>query len=98
LRNTRILTVASPAYIARHGGHPAYPSELAGHDCIDFYDAANGRPYEWEFRRDSEALPVTLGSRLMVSDVEAMIGACETGVGIAQILQLGTHELIKRGG
>jgi DNA-binding transcriptional LysR family regulator len=96
LVETRILTVASPAYIARRG-HPAHPSDLTRHACIDFYDAANGRPFEWEFRRGSEVLPVAIGSRLMVSDVGTMLGACETGAGIAQILQLGTRELIESG-
>jgi DNA-binding transcriptional LysR family regulator len=74
LVETRILTVASPGYIAAHG-RPAHPSEIAGHDCIDFYDAANGRPFEWEFRNEREVLPIKVTSRLMVSDVGAMLRA-----------------------
>src|ERR1700761_7409141 len=45
LIETRILTVASPGYIATYG-RPLHPSQIAGHDCIDFYDAANSRPFE----------------------------------------------------
>jgi DNA-binding transcriptional LysR family regulator len=33
----------------------------------------------------------------MVSDVGTMLAACESGVGIAQILQLGTQHLMDRG-
>jgi DNA-binding transcriptional LysR family regulator len=96
LIETRILTVASPAYIAAHG-RPSHPRELVEHACIDFYDAAHGRPYDWEFRRGQEVLPVKIAARLLVSDSGTMLGACEAGTGIAQILALGTHHLIERG-
>jgi len=96
LIETRILTVAAPDFVARHG-RPNHPSEVAGLPCIDFYDAANARPYEWEFRRGREVLPVSPASRLMVSDVGAMLSACEAGVGIAQIMQLGSRDLLAEG-
>jgi hypothetical protein len=38
---------------------------------------------------DREVLPVKPSSHLMVSDIGAMSSACEAGVGIAQIIQLG---------
>jgi DNA-binding transcriptional LysR family regulator len=53
------------------------------------YDAANGRPFEWEFRNEREVLSIKVTSRLMVSDVGAMLSACEAGVGIAQISSSG---------
>jgi DNA-binding transcriptional LysR family regulator len=96
LIETRILTVASPRYVARHG-RPKHPSEVARLPCIDFYDAANACPFEWEFRNDREVLPVRPSSRLMVSDVGAMLSACEAGVGIAQIMQLGSKHLLAEG-
>jgi DNA-binding transcriptional LysR family regulator len=96
LIETRILTVAAPDFVARYG-RPKHPSEVAGLPCIDFYDAANARPYGWEFRRGREVVPVSPASRLMVSDVGAMLSACEAGVGIAQIMQLGSKELLAEG-
>src|ERR1700735_3414122 len=96
LIETRILTVAAPGFVARHG-RPRHPSEVARLPCIDFYDAANARPFEWEFRRGREVLPVSPAARLMVSDVGAMLSACEAGVGIAQIMQLGTRDLLAEG-
>jgi DNA-binding transcriptional LysR family regulator len=96
LIETRILTVAAPDFVA-HYGRPKHPSEVAGLPCIDFYDAANARPFEWEFRRDHEVMSVRPASRLMVSDVGAMLSACEAGVGIAQIMQLGSRELLAEG-
>ena len=96
LIETRILTVASPSYVARHG-RPNHPSEVTRLPCIDFYDAANACPFEWEFRNGREVLPVRPSSRLMVSDVGAMLSACEAGVGIAQIMQLGSKHLLAEG-
>ncbi len=96
LIETRILTVATPAYLAKHG-RPAHPAELANHTCIDFWDAQNARAYDWEFRRGSEVLPVKFPAKLMVSDSGALLGACEAGAGIAQIMQLGTSHLIADG-
>jgi DNA-binding transcriptional LysR family regulator len=96
LIETRILTVASPGYIARHG-RPQHPSEVAHLPCIDFYDAANARPFDWEFQKGREVLAVNPSSRLMVSDVGAMLSACEAGVGIAQIMQLGSKHLVAEG-
>lgn len=96
LLETRVLTVASPGYLAARG-KPRHPSEVSSHACIDFYDAANKRPYDWEFRKGDEVLPVRASARLLVSDVGAMLGACEAGAGIAQILQLGSRHLIESG-
>ena len=96
LAETRVLTVAAPSYLAMHG-IPRHPGDLAHHTCIDFYDAASGRPYPWEFRRGDEVLPVTPPARLMVSDSGTMAGACVAGAGIAQFLELGTEDLVASG-
>jgi len=96
LIETRVLTVASPSYIKAHG-KPLHPKEIEQHDCIDFYDAANGRPYEWEVRRKKEVLPLRVKARLLVSDSGTLIGACEGGAGIGQILEIGCEQLIRSG-
>lgn len=96
LLETRILTVASPEYLAAHG-RPAHPRDLGDHQCIDYRDPLTGRPFGWEFRRGEEVLPVQQRARLMVSDVETMIGACCEGAGIAQIMQLGAGDRLASG-
>ena len=96
LTETRVITVASPAYIKAHG-KPRHPKELVDRDCIDFYDAANARPYDWEVRRKSELLPLRVRGRLLVSDSGTLLGACEAGAGIAQILEIGCEHLLRSG-
>jgi len=96
LIETRVLTVASPSYI-KAKGKPRHPREIEDRECIDFYDAANARPYEWEMRRKREILPLRIKARLLVSDSGTLIGACEAGAGIAQILEIGQEQLMRSG-
>lgn len=96
LTETRVITVASPAYLKKHG-HPRHPKELEQRQCLDFYDAAHGRPYEWELRRKKEVLPLRIKGRLLVSDSGTLVGACEAGAGIAQILEIGCGHLLRSG-
>src|ERR1700737_834141 len=96
LIETRVLTVASPTYIKTHG-RPRHPKDVEACDCIDFYDAANARPYDWEVRRRKEVIPLRVKGRLLVSDSGTLIGACEAGAGIAQILELGCKHLLDSG-
>jgi len=96
LTETRVITVASPAYLKAHG-KPRHPRDIEKRDCIDFYDAANGRPYDWELRRKGEVLPLRVKGRLLTSDSGTLIGACEAGFGIAQIIEIGCGHLLRSG-
>jgi DNA-binding transcriptional LysR family regulator len=96
LLETRILTVAAPSYIKTRG-RPKSPEALAAHDCIQYVDPQRGKPFEWEFRRAEEKLPVNTTGRLMLADVDTMIAACVAGAGIAQVLALSVEPLVANG-
>ena len=96
LTETRVITVASPAYLKIHG-RPRHPRELEQRQCLDFYDAAHARPYDWEMRRKKEVLPLRINGRLLVSDTGTLIGACEAGAGIIQVLEIGSEHLLRSG-
>lgn len=96
LLETRILTVAAPAYLARHG-RPKHPNDLADHACIDFRDPVSGRPFDWEFHKGRKILAVTTPGRLVLSDVGTMLQACAAGAGIAQVMALGIQDMIDDG-
>lgn len=95
LLETRVLTVASPAYLKKHG-RPKKPEKLTEHDCIQFIDPQKGKRFEWEFHRGREVLPVETTGRLTLTDVDTMVGACIAGAGIAQVLALGVEHLIAK--
>jgi DNA-binding transcriptional LysR family regulator len=94
LTDTRILTVASPDYIARHG-RPKHPKDVVQHNRILFPNPLTSRPFEWEFRRGRELVEIPIEGHLLVSDAGTLLDACVAGAGIAQILELGTEELIR---
>jgi DNA-binding transcriptional LysR family regulator len=58
LLETRVLTVASPVYIKKYG-RPTMPGKLVGHDCIQYIDPQQGKPYRWEFHRGKASLIAT---------------------------------------
>jgi DNA-binding transcriptional LysR family regulator len=98
LLKTRVMTVASPAYLKKHG-RPQHPTDLESpeHVCIDFRDSQTGRPYPWEFHRGAERLFVNTRGRLMVNDVGTMHRVCEEGQAVAQVLELGVESAVREG-
>lgn len=97
LLETRVLTCASTAYLARRG-EPKHPRDLEkGHQCILIRDPTTGRPFEWEFQRGREVVPFEAPGRLMVNDTASLVGACVGGVGIAQLLELYVKDLLSEG-
>jgi DNA-binding transcriptional LysR family regulator len=98
LLQTRVLTVASPAYLEKHG-RPLHPSELerAEHVCVDFRSPQTGKPFIWEFHRGAERLSVKTHGRLMVNDVGTMHRICEDGHAVAQVLELGLDAALREG-
>jgi DNA-binding transcriptional LysR family regulator len=96
--DARILTVASPIYIDRHG-RPRQPQDLAStaHQCIRAIDTATGRPFDWEFRRGQDTVTVAVNGRLTVTDSGTKLGACLAGFGIAQVIDLGLDHHFRSG-
>jgi DNA-binding transcriptional LysR family regulator len=96
LLETRILTVASPAYLTRHGT-PLHPLDLEQHECLMFRDSVTGRPFEWEFRRGDEVVTVKASGRMVLNDLATKLAACTGGSGIAQTMELGVGPLLASG-
>jgi DNA-binding transcriptional LysR family regulator len=96
LLETRVLTVAAPAYIERHG-EPRSPHDLVHHEALLFRDPQTGLPFPWEFRRDREVVEVKLSSRLVMDDPSVAISACVAGQGLFQSLAIGLAPLLLRG-
>jgi DNA-binding transcriptional LysR family regulator len=98
LLDTRVVTVASPAYLKK-AGRPIHPSELeeGNHRLIDFRDPETGRAYEWAFRQGRKEIEISSNAQLVLSDVATIHAVCLAGYGIAQLLELGIESLIESG-
>jgi len=96
LLETRILTVALPAYLEKHG-EPRSPQDLVHHEALLFRDPQTGLPFAWEFRRGGEVHEVKVSSRLVMDDPSVAISACLAGQGIFQSLAIGIEPFLSRG-
>ncbi|HEY2048487.1 MAG TPA: LysR family transcriptional regulator [Caulobacteraceae bacterium] len=96
LLDSRVITVASPAYLARRPA-PRTPAEVSGHEAILFRDPQSGRPFAWEFHQAGEIVEVAVASRLVMDDPSAALAACEAGAGLFQSFELGLEPWIATG-
>ncbi|UVK41260.1 LysR family transcriptional regulator [Mesorhizobium sp. AR10] len=96
LLETRVLTVAAPAYLEKHG-EPRSPHDLVHHEALLFRDPQTGLPFPWEFRRSGEANQVKVSNRLVMDDPSVAMAACLAGQGIFQSLAIGLAPILSRG-
>jgi len=81
--SVRVVTCASPAYLAAHG-QPERLEDLSGHDCITIDEF--GAPGNWKFIKDNKEVCEQIRSRLIVNTSEAAMGAAIVGFGIARVM------------
>jgi DNA-binding transcriptional LysR family regulator len=91
----RLVVVASPAYVAKHGA-PATPQDLHDHACIRFR-FPSGKLYRWEFAKDGQAMEIDVDGPLTLGETELMIRAAEDGVGLACALDAEVEERVRSG-
>ncbi|HTJ93027.1 MAG TPA: LysR family transcriptional regulator [Pararobbsia sp.] len=98
LLDTAVVTVASPAYIARWG-RPSKPEELetGRHHCLEFRNPQTGKPFPWEFHRKRKRVVVESRGRLTLNDPSALLEGCLAGSGMAQMLFLVAEHFIADG-
>jgi DNA-binding transcriptional LysR family regulator len=79
---SRVIVVASEAYLAAHGT-PATPADLVHHACI--IDTNFADPLVWRFDGPDGGQTVTVQGRVRYSNAEACLRAAELGLGIAHL-------------
>ncbi|EJC83253.1 transcriptional regulator [Rhizobium leguminosarum bv. trifolii WSM2297] len=80
----RLVVIASPDYIARHG-MPQTPRDLRDHACVASRWPTDGSLYHWEFERGDEKLDVAVSGPLITTDNDLMLRAVLDGVGIGYL-------------
>ena len=98
LLQVRILTCASPAYLDRRQ-RPETPGDLEQqrHECLLFRDPATGRPFDWEFHQGKKRLTVVVAGRLILNDALTHLDTCRSGMGVAQVMNIGIMPLLESG-
>jgi DNA-binding transcriptional LysR family regulator len=82
LRSQPILLVASPRYLDAHGGAPAEPAELAGHEGL----LVNQSTANWWLRRaDGTDALASPKQRLVADESVMLLQAATAGLGVAPL-------------
>ncbi|HAF56435.1 MAG TPA: LysR family transcriptional regulator [Thauera sp.] len=94
LGETRLIAVASPAYLAHHG-RPTHPSELGAHTCLGYSAKANNRPLA--FLIDGRIENVHVPFRLQANNGDALMEAAAQGLGITMQPDFIANDYLARG-
>lgn len=79
LGDCRLVTVATPAYLAQHG-EPRHPTDLHGHACLNYSGLALSG---WPFRIDGQLVHIELPSRFQANNGDVLLDATLRGLGIS---------------
>jgi LysR family transcriptional regulator for bpeEF and oprC len=84
IANIELVTVATPAYLARHGT-PSHPQEIEDrHTMIAFVSPRTGQLFPEIFEHGGERVEFMARRRVTVNDGNAHLAATLAGLGIAQ--------------
>src|SRR5471030_1065928 len=95
LASSALVTVAAPAYLARHGT-PHTPADLLRHNCLVYTQAA--KPNDWSYTNaDGARDSVTVKGTRQANTGVALRAAALAGLGSVSTASFIVHEELKRG-
>ena len=97
LRPLHWVTVASPAYIARHG-QPATVEALQDHACLAVRNLRSGRLVDWQFRDGQGQLrEFTPPARMVFDSGDPLVEGALAGIGIVQVMDFAVADALADG-
>ena len=97
LRPLNWVTVASPAYIARHGP-PATVEALQDHACLAVRNLRSGRLVDWQFRDGQGQLrEFTPPARMVFDSGDPLVEGALAGIGIVQVMDFAVADALADG-
>ncbi|HZV53463.1 MAG TPA: LysR family transcriptional regulator [Rhodocyclaceae bacterium] len=78
LSSSRMVTVAAPSYLERHG-EPQHPAELSAHECLNYTLSATAA---WQFLVDGQWRGFPVHGRLQANNGDVLLEAAVMGLGI----------------
>lgn len=92
----RLINVASPGYLNRHG-MPESPADLETHWVVNYASPSTGRVEPWEWVEGNELRAISARGRVTVNSAEAYIACCLAGLGLIQIPAYDVREHLQAG-
>lgn len=81
-----IVTIAAPAFLAKHGV-PRTPDDIDPDHCLGLLNMNTGQMRVWEFEKDGRQRRIEPTSRLSFNDSESLMVAAIDGAGYARSLR-----------
>lgn len=94
IAETRVVTLASPDWLARHGV-PASPTELSAAETI--LDLNAREPTLWDYGRGAFRVEVRVSGRMRFSDLNLCLAAARAGFGVARSPAFAAAEDLRAG-
>jgi DNA-binding transcriptional LysR family regulator len=79
-----MIVVGSPAYLATRG-KPKHPRDLRDHDCVCYRSRTTGGLIRWGLVEDAKRIEVSVAGRVILDDVDFMVDAATSGLGLAYV-------------
>jgi DNA-binding transcriptional LysR family regulator len=95
--NLSQATVASVAYVQRHGMPQTLADLQSGHVAVDWASPTTRRTSPLEFMVGKRMREVALPAPIVVSGTEAYLACCEAGLGIAQFPRYRVEDALASG-
>lgn len=96
LGSSRIILIASPAYIKKNG-KPTRPAALTEHACLRYRNSSSGRLAEWPLKRSTTPAPFHLPASMVSNSLDALIQMTKDGRGIACVPEFAASQLMATG-
>lgn len=94
LADVKLVTCASPAYVAKHGA-PQTLADLSKHEAV--IDTNGAEPTIWRFGGGSETQDVRVHGRLRFAGAESCVAAAREGFGITRVPAFAASEDLRQG-
>lgn len=92
----RAAIVGAPSYFARRPP-PETLKDLETHDCVNYHMRSAGAPYAWEFEENGRDVEVRANGSFVVNDVDMMLSAALSGLGLVYAFEDVVEEHLRRG-
>ncbi len=92
----RLLLVASPDYLARHGT-PQVPVDLRGHKCLHYRFPSSGKLEAWVLQGAPAGAEVALPTTMICNNIETRVSFALRGLGIAYLPDFSIREPLAEG-
>jgi len=91
------VTVASPAYLERHGDPASIDALASGHCAVNYLSPVTGRAHPLEFATPAGARTLTLPGPVAVNGAELYTAGAVAGLGLVQVPRYRVREQLANG-